>query len=170
MSGSIAEILRKRHEKKKEDVASRRNEKTVAATPVSPSEPITRNTSVAQLGKDYLTFTGGIKAESVSDKLDDVREGVREILSKMEGIRQEGSSKVGTVNPGESLIYVNVDDIFIGKGRNTNVSADDAIELIKRMKNITVVNMGGIPNNPGFSSDIDIESDNDRGETSEEEF
>ncbi|KAJ2757047.1 hypothetical protein GGI19_000343 [Coemansia pectinata] len=131
--------------------------------------PSSSSKSVVQLGKDFEKFKVDAVLDSNVKKIDKILSGVDEILAKIDSVAK--SERVESVNPGKSVIYINVDEVFIKKGTSRNVPMDEVIEMLRKSRSITVVNTGGDNDNEGtnFSSDTDMYLDDISPNDSEEE-
>ncbi|KAJ2041143.1 hypothetical protein H4S03_000563 [Coemansia sp. S3946] len=119
--------------------------------------------------KDFEKFRADAVLDSNVKKLDKILSGVNEILAKVEGVTK--SERVDAVSPGRCVIYVNVDEVFIKKGTSRNVAKDEVMELLRKTRSITVVNVGGEDEEEerGFSSDTDMYLDDISPNESEED-
>lgn len=171
MSQDINERLREIHRRKKEEAERQGGIKTSNITLLSEEviTPSSSSKSVLQLGKDFEKFKVDAVLDSNVKKIDKILSGVDEILAKIDSATK--SEKVESVNPGKSVIYINVDEVFIKKGTSRNVSIDEVIELLKKTRSVTVVNTGGDNDDEGtsFSSDVDMYLDDISPNDSDEE-
>ncbi|KAJ2486749.1 hypothetical protein IWW37_005499, partial [Coemansia sp. RSA 2050] len=111
---------------------------------------------------DFEKFKAGAVLDSNVRKIDKILSGVNEILSKIDDVGTS-SRHEREVRPGHCIIYVNVDEALLKKGSSNNLTLDEVTELIKKMRNITVINAEEESSSdsdfPNFTPDLDIQLD-----------